>query len=753
MNSIDAQHRSFRAWALQQNLISLLGGGSDWRANAPDLGLDDPQPRDLESVRGQAYLRNELQPDPRIRTRRRTTIALCCAVLLTNTFNQIVHSGLSMPEYAFTLITAVTLALILFASFVYPRLSRKQFEIAEQGMVLTAVVFVSFECSVTGGATSPYMMWFIFTAFYASYLMPERRAWINIGLLSAFAATTFFVGDGHFDATAAVVYATLVATSALICFTLTRQRRFESNMERAVQFLALADPLTSVANLRAFEQFTTELAQEDRQFAVVMADMNGLKGANAVFGNEAGDGMILRMSRLMMNASDNSSQIARIGGDEFAVILPDATRAEAQAWIERFEQFVAEHNMHVKGSLPQISAALGVAVHPEDGLTASELIDSADRAMYEQKALAVTPPYEIDVYGRVGRSHQLRAARFANAPRQIVETSERFKHAALNFLTIGSLLCASALTPQGEPAAVAFGLFLLGMAVLASWGSRRRHAVALSIGLDAVTIGGAYLTFALSGGAASPIQISVVIPVAFYAQYLGASEAWPRVALVLVGWSVAFWTTPAITASAHALYAVLIAASMLIAVVLQLSQNSLSRALKIVQDSATHDPLTKALNAHAFEADIAKLVAKATREGGHGPRPALLILDIDDFRAINTLYMHRGGDQILVEAYKRLKLACGDGTVYRTGGDEFAVLFESSDLNKVRGLAEDCADALSFRAVIDGQSRDRVSCSAGFAIWNVSLSADELIDLVGKSLAADKNRRAVEQPEAKNMML
>lgn len=754
MNSTDPQYTSFRAWALQQDLISLLGGGSDWRAHSPELGLEDPEQRDLDSVRGQAYLRRQLAPDQRVELRAKMMMALAIAAVVTEMLNQWGPTGIPMPTGAFVLVVA-TMGLVTFCSlFVFLKLTPRQFVVVEQSVLVFAYGVVAYQCSVTGGTNSPYMVWFVLAAFYPSYLHPERQAWANLAAVIGLASTGLFLGDGSLDDDSAIIYATLALTALLIGFTLIRQHRFEANTQRAVQFLALADPLTGVANLRAFEQMVAELARSsETRFAVVMADMDGLKGANAVFGQEAGDGMVLRMSRLMMHASSQNMQVARIGGDEFAIVLPKAGRDEARAWIERFDTLTESHNAAVKGRLPQVSAATGIAVYPDNGTSAGELIDFADIEMYKLKSAVVTPPHEIDVVGGGGPSHQLRAARFANAPRRIVETRERFVHAALNFLTIGVLLLATSTTTTGDtPAAVATGCVLFVFSLLAILGARRSHARSLSITLDVATIVSTYFVFSTTGGAASPVQMAMIIPVAFYAQYLSGRGAAVRIALVMLGWSIAFWSTPEITAADEALFATMFAASIIIALLLQSSQRSLTTALEIVRDSATHDPLTKAPNAHAFDADLKRRLAEATRNGVSPERPALLTVDVDDFRAVNTRYGHRGGDQILIDIHERLRETT-QATVYRTGGDEFSVILECRDLNEIRELAGRVSEALDFRALIDGRSRERVTSSCGFALWNVSLSADELIELASKSVAADKTRRNVDSPPATNVLL
>src|SRR5262245_22502173 len=96
-DTVEDHHRPFRAWALQQDLISLLGGGSDRRGSI-DLGIERPVEADGTTVRGQGFLGRALLPDMRLRLRTQTSIALWVAALLTDTINQFGPTGLAMDS-------------------------------------------------------------------------------------------------------------------------------------------------------------------------------------------------------------------------------------------------------------------------------------------------------------------------------------------------------------------------------------------------------------------------------------------------------------------------------------------------------------------------------------------------------------------------------------------------------------------------------------------------------------------------------
>ena len=153
-----------------------------------------------------------------------------------------------------------------------------------------------------------------------------------------------------------------------------------------MQFLAEHDPLTRLFNRRAFNQrLGVETARAMRYahpLALVLCDLNGFKALNDTHGHAAGDEALEQVGRVMAAALRRADAAFRIGGDEFALILPETTDVEARAVIARVSAALSETRI---GDQP-LSGTFGIAMCPHDGSEPQELYRTADAALYAGKS-------------------------------------------------------------------------------------------------------------------------------------------------------------------------------------------------------------------------------------------------------------------------------------------------------------------------------------------------------------------------------
>ena len=148
----------------------------------------------------------------------------------------------------------------------------------------------------------------------------------------------------------------------------------------AITVRAEHDSLTGLRNHGSFQR---ELGQavtsaEGAPFALLMLDLDSFKGFNDTCGHPAGDALLAAIGEAMRSATRAGDQLYRYGGDEFAVILPGATRIDAFEVVERIRHAVAAIPSPTG---PRVTISAGVACHPDDGRTKDELVAAADASL------------------------------------------------------------------------------------------------------------------------------------------------------------------------------------------------------------------------------------------------------------------------------------------------------------------------------------------------------------------------------------
>jgi diguanylate cyclase (GGDEF)-like protein len=156
--------------------------------------------------------------------------------------------------------------------------------------------------------------------------------------------------------------------------------------EEALRDQARRDPLTGALNHGAIMEEVQRLASEEQNApcAVAMVDVDGLKRTNDLYGHLVGDAALVAIAQVL--ASDGAI-VGRYGGDEFVVLLPGADRPAAERYCADTKERLAHTNQidAVTGAAVPLAASIGVAIYPDQGRLAAQLIKVADDAMYAQR--------------------------------------------------------------------------------------------------------------------------------------------------------------------------------------------------------------------------------------------------------------------------------------------------------------------------------------------------------------------------------
>jgi diguanylate cyclase (GGDEF)-like protein len=288
----------------------------------------------------------------------------------------------------FSLIATGVLLVVLFMDMLPPAaLGRWRHPIEGLG----AIILLGLLMAITGGIGSPFIVGF-YLVVAGTALSAEGMAPLAIALFAALTVAGVAIvttGAGSIDpaglAWIAVTAIGLLLVADLSAAAARAQRTARDDALRASRF----DVLTGLFN-RAF--FATTMEQEirrsgrmDREFALLMLDLDDLKPVNDTFGHQWGDRLIRSVADLIRQTIRFTDSAARYGGDEFVVLLPETDAAGAYVVAETLRRDIAALTLQASDRSVRSSASIGMVTYPQDGATIEQLVAAADVAMYEAK--------------------------------------------------------------------------------------------------------------------------------------------------------------------------------------------------------------------------------------------------------------------------------------------------------------------------------------------------------------------------------
>ena len=161
--------------------------------------------------------------------------------------------------------------------------------------------------------------------------------------------------------------------------------QYAKEMER----LAITDGMTGIYNRRHFmtlaEHEWKKACRYDRPLALLLVDIDHFKSINDTYGHQTGDDVIIHLANLASSCKREVDVLARLGGEEFVLLLPETNSRQAKVLAERLRNEVATHPIARSGQVIGVTISVGVSDRSSKTTSFSRLISLADEALYEAK--------------------------------------------------------------------------------------------------------------------------------------------------------------------------------------------------------------------------------------------------------------------------------------------------------------------------------------------------------------------------------
>ncbi|HKZ14635.1 MAG TPA: GGDEF domain-containing protein [Solirubrobacterales bacterium] len=261
----------------------------------------------------------------------------------------------------------------------WTRLGRSRMrEVLVLSWALGIVAAITLMAALDGGARSPLALALMLPSIFAS--LAFSRVWVLIVGIAAEAGFGLLCLIGVPGGGTALVGAVVLAAAITIG---ARQADFHQEWRRQLARHSLTDPLTGLLNRRGFEaswrRAPSPVAGASRT-TLVLIDLDLFKDYNDVHGHQAGDDLLRWVGAELRATVRGTDSVARMGGDEFAVLMPDTDASSAVPLVERIEERLAQRAPH----------SLGTASSPEHGAALEQLYRVADEQLYRDKLVGTS---------------------------------------------------------------------------------------------------------------------------------------------------------------------------------------------------------------------------------------------------------------------------------------------------------------------------------------------------------------------------
>lgn len=291
---------------------------------------------------------------------------------------------------------ALAMAMFFFAAFVlsfhYANFYRKESHWKIVIETLVMIVFITWVLLYTGSAGSPLNDLYLLVIIVSALTLGTLATLLEMILITA-----CYIWLGYpqrYDQVLSLPFGTTllaeIAPMLLVAYVTTM---LSTDIRRAyghMKLLSETDELTGVLNMRAFTAVSDRLFRQAERYArpvsVLMIDSDSLKTVNDTLGHEAGNRLLKIAVECIQSQLRQTDLVARYGGDEFVVVLPETSCSGAAGVAERIRKGVESSPLATREKKVVTTVSIGVACYPNHGADLDTVMEKADQAMYASKA-------------------------------------------------------------------------------------------------------------------------------------------------------------------------------------------------------------------------------------------------------------------------------------------------------------------------------------------------------------------------------
>jgi len=299
------------------------------------------------------------------------------------------------PSAVITNEWGLILAMITFASFIisfrYSKLFSEETHWKLAIETWAMIIFISWVAYNTGGINSPLLNLYIIVIIVSALTLGRITTILEFILITV--VYFYLAQSSHSVDTLSFLnfsgMMVLFVPILLVGYVTTLLAADIQFAHDELVLLSDTDELTGLKNRRAFNKdFSIEAKKAvryKRPFSILMLDSDDLKKTNDQYGHLAGDKLIAILAEVIKSMLRETDILARYGGDEFVVMLPETVRGTAAEVAERIRRAVENTSFSAEGNRVSSTLSVGMACFPEDSEDSEEIINLADKALYDSK--------------------------------------------------------------------------------------------------------------------------------------------------------------------------------------------------------------------------------------------------------------------------------------------------------------------------------------------------------------------------------